>query len=134
MRPRSIRLRTTASEFTPRIAVMAERVSGPDAPPMNDYTVTLVEGVAAHRERIDELLTEHAEGWTLNRMPAVDLAILRLGLYELLWATDVPDGGDRQKDVDAEREVRRRHHADGMRANRGPHLGLVLLPTGCSDD
>lgn len=57
----------------------------------NDYAVTLVEGVAAHRERIDELLTEHAEGWTLDRMPFVDLAILRLGLYELLWASDVPD-------------------------------------------
>ena len=73
------------------VELLAERASGPDAPPVNDYTVTLVEGVAAHRERIDELLTEHAEGWTLNRMPAVDLAILRLGLYELLWAADVPD-------------------------------------------
>jgi N utilization substance protein B len=51
----------------------------------------LLEGVAAHRERIDELLTEHAEGWTLDRMPFVDVAILRLGVYELLWATDVPD-------------------------------------------
>jgi N utilization substance protein B len=73
------------------VELLAERASGPDAPMVNSYTVTLVEGVAAHRERIDELLTEHAEGWTLNRMPAVDLAILRLGLYELLWATDVPD-------------------------------------------
>jgi transcription antitermination protein NusB len=57
----------------------------------NDYATTLVEGVAAHRERIDELLTEHAEGWTLDRMPFVDLAVLRLGVYELLWASDVPD-------------------------------------------
>jgi transcription antitermination protein NusB len=73
------------------VELLAERPSGPDAPPVNSYTVTLVEGVAAHRERIDELLTEHAEGWTLNRMPAVDLAVLRLGLYELLWAADVPD-------------------------------------------
>ena len=62
-----------------------------DANPTNDYTVTLVEGVAAHRARIDELLTEHSEGWTLPRMPAVDLAVLRLGLYELLWVSDVPD-------------------------------------------
>jgi N utilization substance protein B len=73
------------------LAMLAERVATPESPPVNDYTVTLVEGVAAHRERIDELLTEHAEGWTLNRMPAVDLAVLRLGLYELLWASDVPD-------------------------------------------
>ncbi|WP_436500158.1 transcription antitermination factor NusB [Actinokineospora sp. HUAS TT18] len=73
------------------VTLLADRVGSPDVPPVNDYTVTLVEGVRAHQTRIDELLTEHAEGWTLNRMPAVDLAVLRLGLYELLWANDVPD-------------------------------------------
>ncbi|GAA3006740.1 transcription antitermination factor NusB [Actinokineospora diospyrosa] len=73
------------------VSLLADRVGSPDVPPVNDYTVTLVEGVTTHRARIDELLTEHAEGWTLNRMPAVDLAVLRLGLYELLWAQDVPD-------------------------------------------
>ncbi|HEU5472821.1 MAG TPA: transcription antitermination factor NusB [Actinophytocola sp.] len=73
------------------VALLGERTAEPDAPPINDYTVSLVEGVAAHRDRIDELLTEHSEGWTLSRMPAVDLAVLRLGLYELLWVSDVPD-------------------------------------------
>ncbi|MGW5054650.1 transcription antitermination factor NusB [Actinokineospora sp. NPDC004072] len=73
------------------VTLLADRVGSPDVPPVNDYTVTLVEGVCAHRARIDELLTEHAQGWTLERMPAVDLAILRMGLYELLWAADVPD-------------------------------------------
>jgi N utilization substance protein B len=73
------------------VSLLADRPAEPNTPPVNDYTVTLVEGVAAHRDRIDELLTEHAEGWTLNRMPAVDLAVLRLGLYELLWMSDVPD-------------------------------------------
>jgi N utilization substance protein B len=72
-------------------ALLAERIGSPDVPPINDYTVTLVRGVDEHRERIDELLAEHAEGWTLDRMPAVDLAVLRLGLFELLWADDVPD-------------------------------------------
>ncbi len=71
------------------VAVLADRLADPDIPPMNVYTVTLVEGVAEHRDRIDELITEHAEGWTLARMPAVDRAVLRLGLYELLWADDV---------------------------------------------
>ncbi|GLZ43164.1 transcription antitermination factor NusB [Actinokineospora sp. NBRC 105648] len=73
------------------VTLLADRVGSPDVPPVSDYTITLIEGVTAHRARIDELLTEHAEGWTLARMPAVDLAVLRLGLYELLWATDVPD-------------------------------------------
>ncbi|HET9141135.1 transcription antitermination factor NusB [Actinophytocola sp.] len=73
------------------VEVLTERTAEPDAAPINDYTVSLVEGVAAHRDRIDELLTEHSEGWTLGRMPPVDLAVLRLGLYELLWVSDVPD-------------------------------------------
>lgn len=71
------------------VAVLADRLADPDMPPVHDYTVTLVEGVAEHRDRIDELITEHAEGWTLPRMPVVDRAVLRLGLYELLWADDI---------------------------------------------
>jgi N utilization substance protein B len=73
------------------VTLLADRIGSPDVPPVNDYTVTLVEGVRSQLSRIDELLAEHSEGWTLDRMPAVDLAVLRLGLYELLWAKDVPD-------------------------------------------
>ncbi|HWC82483.1 MAG TPA: transcription antitermination factor NusB [Pseudonocardiaceae bacterium] len=73
------------------VTLLAERVGSPDVAPVNDYTVTLIEGIAAHLSRIDEILAEHSEGWSLTRMPPVDLAVLRLGLYELLWATDVPD-------------------------------------------
>ena len=47
--------------------------------------------MAGHAARIDELISQYAEGWTLDRMPAVDRNILRIGLYELLWADDVPD-------------------------------------------
>jgi N utilization substance protein B len=60
-------------------------------PPINNYTIALVEGVAEHRDRIDEILAGYAEGWTIARMPGVDRAILRVGLYELLWRADVPD-------------------------------------------
>lgn len=70
--------------------LLAERTIVPEGAPTNDYTVVLVEGVVEHRVRIDTLITEHAEGWELSRMPAVDRAVLRLGLYELLWADDVP--------------------------------------------
>ncbi|MEJ7833297.1 MAG: transcription antitermination factor NusB [Nocardioides sp.] len=59
--------------------------------PTNDYTVTLVRGVVEHQVRIDELLSSYAEGWTLDRMPAVDRNVLRLGVWELLYADDVPD-------------------------------------------
>ncbi len=60
-------------------------------PPLNEYTVSLVEGVIAHRERIDELLSTYAVGWTLKRMPAVDRNVLRIGVYEILYRDDVPD-------------------------------------------
>ncbi|MGW3468124.1 transcription antitermination factor NusB [Saccharopolyspora sp. NPDC000995] len=72
------------------VTLLADRVGSPEVPPVGDYTVTLVEGVTENRERIDELLTQHAEGWSLGRMPAVDRSVLRLGLYELLWSDDVP--------------------------------------------
>ena len=62
------------------------------SPPVVPYAAQLVRGVQEHRERIDELLAAHAEDWTLDRMPAVDRNILRIGAYELLWADDVPDG------------------------------------------
>jgi N utilization substance protein B len=60
--------------------------------PANEYTEVLVRGVFAEQERIDALLAEHAQGWTLERMPAVDRNVLRLGVYELLYVDDVPDG------------------------------------------
>jgi N utilization substance protein B len=59
--------------------------------PTNDYTADLVRGVAEHRSRIDELLTDYSEGWALGRMPAVDRNVLRLGVFELMWVDDVPD-------------------------------------------
>jgi N utilization substance protein B len=72
------------------VSTLADRVAFAE-PPVNDYTIELVEGVQEHRTRIDEILTQFAEGWTLDRMPDVDRAVLRLGVFELLWRDDVPD-------------------------------------------
>ena len=69
---------------------LADRRDDPDTA-LNLYTITLVEGVAEHRERIDELLETYAEGWSLERMPAVDRNLLRLAVYEIWYADDVPD-------------------------------------------
>jgi N utilization substance protein B len=74
----------------PATTPLAERIALAD-PPVNEYTVALVEGIEANRVRIDEILAEYAEGWTIPRMPGVDRAVLRLGVYELLWREDVPD-------------------------------------------
>lgn len=60
--------------------------------PTNDYTAVLVRGVVEHQVEIDELLSTYSEGWTLDRMPAVDRNVLRLGVFEMLYADDVPAG------------------------------------------
>ncbi|MCT9930669.1 transcription antitermination factor NusB [Planotetraspora sp. A-T 1434] len=73
------------------LSVLAERVERSE-PPVNEYTSALVEGVARHLDRIDELISTYAEGWTLERMPAVDRNILRGGTYEMLWSDEVPEG------------------------------------------
>jgi N utilization substance protein B len=72
------------------VALLADRRAHAD-PPISEYAATLVEGVATHRDRIDEIIASYSEGWTVERMPTVDRAILRLALYELLWRDDVPD-------------------------------------------
>jgi N utilization substance protein B len=53
------------------------------------YAISLVEGVAAHRERIDELISSYVEGWTLERMPPVDRNLARIAVYELLWVDEI---------------------------------------------
>jgi N utilization substance protein B len=72
------------------LSTLHDRVELAD-PPVNEYTVSLIEGAREHRARIDEILAAYAEGWTIERMPGVDRAVLRLGVYELLWREDVPD-------------------------------------------
>ncbi|MFC7406177.1 transcription antitermination factor NusB [Georgenia alba] len=59
--------------------------------PIPEYAVEIVEGVVAHLDRIDELLSTYSQGWTLERMPVVDRCLLRLGAWELLYNDDVPD-------------------------------------------
>lgn len=59
---------------------------------VNPYTTDIVAGVVAMQPTIDEFLQTYAQGWTLERMPAVDRIILRIGAWELLYNDDVPDG------------------------------------------
>jgi transcription antitermination protein NusB len=75
---------------SPVLDLLAERITL-GSPPVPGYAADLVRGVAVHAARIDELISQYAQGWTLDRMPAVDRNVLRIGVYELLWADDVPD-------------------------------------------
>ena len=65
---------------------------GPDARPIREYTRELVNGVGDNSRKIDELITTYAQGWDMDRLPAVDRNILRLGIYEILWSEATPDG------------------------------------------
>jgi N utilization substance protein B len=73
----------------PTGATLVDRQARDDRP-VNDYTVSLVRGVADHAVEIDGAIAEHAAGWTLDRMPAVDRNLLRIGVYELRYSPDVP--------------------------------------------
>ena len=64
--------------------VLSELPVAPDP-----YAVRLVRGVDAHREEIDALLRKLSERWALERMPAIDRAVLRLGGYELGWEPEL---------------------------------------------
>jgi N utilization substance protein B len=64
---------------------------GPDARPIREYTKELISGIANNRRKIDELISTYAQGWDMDRLPAVDRNILRLGIYEILWCKDLDD-------------------------------------------
>ncbi len=55
------------------------------------YAVSVVEGVAEHLDRIDELIASYAEGWTIDRMPVVDRNLARIAVYEILYVEEVDD-------------------------------------------
>ena len=80
---RDIPARTVLSDTLARM--------GRDVPDHMAYAVEIVEGVESNAERIDELISSYAEGWTLDRMPVVDRNLLRIAVYEMLHRDDIDD-------------------------------------------
>lgn len=76
-------------------AVLAALPMEPD-----QFAIELVTGVAQQAPRIDSLIGEHARNWELDRMPALDRALLRLATYELAFRPDVPTGAIISEAVD----------------------------------
>jgi N utilization substance protein B len=56
----------------------------------DELTALLVRGVVDHRDRLDAAIAERATGWSLARMPILDLSVLRLAAFELSERPDVP--------------------------------------------
>ena len=69
------------------------------------YAREIVDGVTDHRAEIDDLISAHAQGWTLARMPAVDRAILRIGAWEMLFNAEVPAAVAIDEAVEAAKEL-----------------------------
>ncbi len=76
------------------LQLMIERdllADGPDVRPIREFTRELLSGVSEHKRKIDELITTYAQGWDMDRLPAVDRNILRLAIFEIVWAIELPD-------------------------------------------
>lgn len=61
-------------------------------PDVNDYARELAALVELHIDRIDEVISTYSQDWPLERMPAVDRAIVRVAIAELLWQPEVDSG------------------------------------------
>ncbi|HAM26254.1 MAG TPA: transcription antitermination factor NusB, partial [Microbacteriaceae bacterium] len=68
------------------------------------YAREIVEGIAEHGDEIDELIETYAQGWTINRMPVLDRAIVRIGIWEIMFNDEIPDGVAISEAVEAAKE------------------------------
>jgi len=93
-----VRTRTKARQRAVESLFEAEQrgVKSPDVfernPDVNDYAIELASLVELNVERIDEVIATYSQAWPLERMPAVDRAIVRVGIAELLWRPEVDSG------------------------------------------
>jgi transcription antitermination protein NusB len=113
----------TAAEVADARNALAEKKS--DVSPLNPYTVTVARGVTEHAAHIDDLISAHLQGWTLERLPAVDRAILRVAVWELLHADDVPE----PVAVDEAVELAKKLSTDESPGFVNGVLGQVMLVT-----
>lgn len=84
-RKRAVDVLFEADQRQSSVVEVLEERSAQAQHPANPYTVQLVQGFVEHADEIDDLIETNAVGWTLDRMPAVDRAVLRLATLELRW-------------------------------------------------
>ena len=76
---------------TESIAVTLSRVQAQGIGTYNEFTLELVEGVHSNKSSIDDIINTYSEGWKTDRMPSLDKALARIGVFELLFRDDIPD-------------------------------------------
>ncbi len=99
--------------------------ANPEIAALQPYTATAARGVGEHAAHIDDLISSHLQGWTLDRLPAVDRAILRVAVWELLYADDVPEPVAVDEAVQLAKEL----STDDSPAFVNGVLGQVMLVT-----
>lgn len=113
----------TAAELAEARTAQAD--TDPEISGLNPYTVTVARGVTQHAAHVDDLISAHLQGWTLERLPAVDRAILRVAVWELLHADDVPE----PVAVDEAVELAKQLSTDDSPGFVNGVLGQVMLVT-----
>lgn len=69
-----------------------EEIFSENISPLSDYAKEAFESVCAHREELDDIISKYLKGWKIGRLPKVNASILRLALYEIIYAESVPAG------------------------------------------
>lgn len=87
---REARERALALLYEASVREPSYDVVGAQPVEVEEYAADLVRGVLAHRDELDALIGAHARGWVVERMPVLDLTVLRMASYELLHRPDVP--------------------------------------------
>lgn len=91
---------------------------GPD----REYFLDVVKGVIEHRQELDQLISRHLKGWTIGRMPKVDLAITRLSSYEMKYRQDIPANVSINEAV----ELAKKYSGDQSKSFINGVLGKIL--------
>jgi N utilization substance protein B len=100
-----------------------------------EFTIDLVRGVREHLPEIDRVISDYSEGWHIERMPRVDRNVLRMSLYELFFADDIPPGVTIDEAVELAKAFSTEDSGkfiNGLlgRVNRDREAGKLSLPTG----
>jgi transcription antitermination protein NusB len=115
----------TPAEAAAARSDLAKKRIDEDVAELNPYTVTVAQGVTEQQAHIDDLISSHLQGWTLDRLPAVDRAVLRVAVWELLHAEDVPE----PVAVDEAVELAKQLSTDDSPGFVNGVLGQVMLVT-----
>jgi N utilization substance protein B len=74
------------------IAMESERAQAqPDRQASWRYALEIVTGITEHGDEIDELIETYSQGWPIDRMPVLDRALVRIGIWEIMFNDAVPD-------------------------------------------